>query len=494
MQSIRRQEGWIMIMMMMALVVMASITLRFSNIKTENAEMEANRQQGVRIANIVGAIRHAVMESTALGEFATAGARFQNGAVHVGTSWLKPTTCTGGTAPEEHLRCAFENEPLIGDGVQYTSTITNDGTKIIAVNLVIGNAAGTVGFQFNGQNLQYRSCAIARAAEGAHQQSSSAVGFSDYHCDPDSGVITVTMQQNVAASDFIHRGGLNSPTADIDWGGFELQNVSDVTASRVVDRDDTNFILDMDDTSIFNDLEVDDIESNTGTITTLESDDFTTIDASVTGVATIAQGNIAQLNSTNGTITTLSSTSQTTNDLTVTNSINQTNAAQSNNIAGSLKIGVGPNDVDINNGSIYLDGALIDSNDDSYFFDPDGVSRFKDGRITARGGVRLSTLLPNYVNKGSVNVVGWANIPRVNCADGGGYNASRIVIAKQDETSSIHDSGANRSDSAKSRVQVNSNASNTMWNVQLLKFNLSTWNWEVDSSNRALATVFCYYP
>lgn len=350
-----------------------------------------DRLQGNRISAVLHAIKNASISSDALLNWNVPGTPFYNGTVHVGTTWLKDNSC-GGPHTTEYLFCEFENEPRIGDDMQYKATIANDGASI-SVRFVISNTAETRGFDFNGDNGEVRSCTIARIAGGGEGNLNSGTAISQVDCDTDTGIITFDIQWALTASEYIARNGSNSPTAHINWDGFNLDGVGQLQVSSIVDADDGAYSIDMNTTSTLKDLSTEDITSDTGTIDILNGDtaNFTTrIDS--------AEANIT--NAVNA------GSVDATGNVTVGGALVQSDSSLYNNFAGAMAIGTGANIATIDSGSVYVPGAIVDANDPSMFFDPNGISRTQDIRLTSRGGVALSNLLPNYVHKGAILIRG----------------------------------------------------------------------------------------
>lgn len=493
MKGMRSQKGWLLISAMAALLIFSWLILSSMKERAEVLNSQIDAQQGARIATVVNAIQQAILEPNALSEYNLPTGRFRDGRVLIGTGWLKSNACSGGSAPKSYIDCTFENRPSLGDNSAYRAEIANDGIEINVILHVgeLNSATNTIatGFFIDGSNYQYRSCRVARNAESSSKQIDSQVA--EYRCNPDNGLIEVDVTRLAGASNYIHRGGLNSPTAEINWGGQNLKNVNE-------------------------------LEANQGTITSLITDALTADTATIT-TATITNGTIDTLTSSNGSIDTLTSSNGTIDDLNsttaniangnvselnVSGGINQTDASRWNTIAGGMRIGTGAEMLEIGGGSIYTDGAFVDSTDNSYFVSPKEVSRLKDVRLTSRGGVRVSTLLPNYVNKGAVMINGFAQIRKPNCADGVGYDGARVVLSFQDTTMGISDNGTVRSEIAKIRPDVQSVtlSGDPAWLIRLYMWSVKDWSWQIcdgpcntSTSNdnaylKAIANIYCYYP
>jgi hypothetical protein len=147
---------------------------------------------------------------------------------------------------------------------------------------------------------------------------------------------------------------------------------------------------------------------------------------------------------------------------------------------------------------VYVPGAIVDANDPSMFFDPNGISRTQDIRLTSRGGVALSNLLPNYVHKGAILIRGPGPgnaphvIPKANCGDGAGYAANRIVITWQSSVNWHAIAGQTWNDSSLRYVDVQSGS--TSFGVRLLTYVPSANMFLEDPQNSAIVTIYCYYP
>jgi len=468
--SIKKQSGFILqvgiVMTMFALSIVMSIFLR---IQSESLNMQRDNLQGQRISTYIHAIKNASTQAGSLAQWNVAGQPFEDGSVHIGTLWLKDVAC-GGPQPSEFMFCDFENAPTIGDDMQYRSEISNDGT-ILNIAVEVSNATRTRGFDFNGENGVTRSCGIATVAGGGLSNTAFDGSLANVDCDTDTGIITFDIAWNSATSDDLSIRGLNSPLTAIPWGGQNLDDMDQLEVSTIVDRDDPVFTLDLDGTSELNVVNANEVNATDGTI-----DNFTSTDATIT---TLGGTDLNYTNVAAGTAN-------------ITTAINQFDATQFNNLAGGLAVGTGSNISTIENGSIYVPGSLVDANDTSMFINPGGVSRVQDIRLTARGGVSLSNLTPNYVHKGATTIYGQGTLNKVDCGDGAGTAANRLVVNWEDDKTSIADSGSIVSNFAYKRVRVQTNAS--LYLVQLLTYDFTARDWAVMTDNRALLTLFCYYP
>lgn len=468
--SLKKQGGFILqvgiVLAMFALSIIMSVFLR---IQSESLNMQRDNLQGQRISTFIHAIKNATTQAGSLAQWNVAGQPFEDGAVHIGTLWLKDVPC-GGPQPDEFMFCDFENAPMIGDDMQYRSEISNDGTTLnIAVE--VSDSTRSRGFDFNGENGVTRSCGIATVAGGGLSNTAFDGSLANVDCDTDTGVITFDIAWNSATSDDLSIRGLNSPLTAIPWGGQNLDDMDQLEVSTIVDRDDPVFTLDLDGTSELNVVNANEVNATDGTI-----DTFTSTDATITTL------DGTDLNYTN----VIAGTAN------ITTAINQFDAAQFNNFAGGLAVGTGANISTIENGSIYVPGSIVDANDSSMFLDPGGVSRVLDMRLTARGGVSLSNLTPNYVHKGSTTIYGQGVLNKVDCGDGAGTTANRLVVNWEDDKTSIADAGSIVSNYAYNRVRVQTNA--TSYLVQLLTYDFTSRDWSVMAENRALLTIYCYYP
>ncbi|EJG1066178.1 hypothetical protein J0674_20740 [Vibrio parahaemolyticus] len=495
--SIKRQRGFFLQLGILASTVALSIIMStYLMMKSDQYESQVDQLQGQRIATLLHAIKNASRQSGALAQWNQPGQPFQNGAEHIGTMWLKPNTC-GGTQTSEFLFCDFEDSPRIGDNMQYKTEVTNDGTQV-ELKLTVSNTAETRGFDFSGENGVKRSCTIARIAGGGLANLNSGTSISQVDCDFDTGIITMDITWGTSFSDDLSIHGTNSPLATIDWNGQDVDNMDRLEVSSIVDRENPVFRLDLNGTSNLNNLNVNSIDANSGTIDTLRSNSANLTSVRGTDLdydnADIDRADINRADINNGDINTASIGSATIDQATVRNRINQTNSSQMNNFAGGLAIGTGSNISTLENGSLYVPGAVVDFNDPSMFFDPNGVSRTRDIRLTSRGGVALSNLTSKYVHQGSATINGVGAIKGVNCGDGAGYAANRIVVDWQDSKRYHSADGVVVSDYSLNRIGVTKNASGSQFLVRLYSYNFKTKLWETPRENRALATIYCYYP
>ncbi|KAB0482467.1 hypothetical protein F7Q91_03395 [Vibrio chagasii] len=479
-RTLKKQAGFFFQLQIMGAMFFLSIfTAAFVSSQQTELEMRLDNQQGQSLSTLIHAVKIATTQTTALDQWNVAGAPFENGAVHIGSTWLKQPVC-GGPQPDEYLFCDFQNEPQIGDDMQYRSEVSNDGIQL-NVQVTVSNTAGTRGFDFNGTNGIRRSCAIARVAAGGLSNVGFSGAMSNVGCDQDTGVITFNVAWNSTTSEDLSIRGLNSPLVAIPWGGQNLNDMNQLEVSTIVDREAPVFNLDLDGTSTLNTLTADTLNATTGNIDNLTSN---------TGAIDTLTGTDLTYDNLNGTA--LDVDTGTIGTATINTAINQLDSNEINNFAGGVAVGTGPNISTIENGSIYLPGAIVAQGDNSMFFDPAGVSRTQDIRLTSRGGVSLSNLTPNYVHKGSVTIYGQGPIDRVNCGDGAGIAANRLVVNWEDQRTSIAASGKLASNYAYNRVRVQSNSSKYF--VQLLSYNYQAKAWQVTNNNRALLTLYCFYP
>ncbi|NMU83784.1 hypothetical protein HKB16_12885, partial [Vibrio parahaemolyticus] len=70
-------------------------------------------------------------------------------------------------------------------------------------------------------------------------------------------------------SDDLSIHGTNSPLATIDWNGQDVDNMDRLEVSSIVDRENPVFRLDLNGTSNLNNINVNSIDANSGTIDTL---------------------------------------------------------------------------------------------------------------------------------------------------------------------------------------------------------------------------------
>ena len=479
-RNIKKQSGFFFQLQILGAMFFLSIfTAAFLSWQQTELETRFDNQQGQSLSTLIHAVKIATTQSGALAQWNVPGSPFEDGAVHIGSTWLKEPPC-GGPQPDEYLFCDHENEPQIGDDMQFRSEVSNDGVQL-NVQVIVSNTAGTRGFDFNGVNGVRRSCAIARVAGGGLSNIGFDGAMSNVDCDQDTGIITFNVAWNSTTSEDLSIRGLNSPLVAIPWGGQDLDDMNELEVSTIVDRDAPAFNLDLDGASNLNTLNADTINAANG--------NFDNLDATVGNIDTLTGTDLTYTNI-NGTA--LDVDTGTIDTATITTAINQMDNSVFNNFAGGLAVGVGANISTMENGSIYLPGAIVAQGDNSMFFDPAGVSRTQDIRLTSRGGVSLSNLTPNYVHKGSVTIYGQGPINRVDCGDGAGLAANRLVVNWEDQRTSIAESGKIVSNYAYNRVRVQSNTS--QYFVQLLGYNYQAKAWQVTNNNRALLTLYCFYP
>jgi len=469
MKSRKKQGGFLQLAIVLAMFALAAIQTWYLRIQSANIEMQSDHLQGQRISTFVHAVKNASTQAGSLAQWNVAGQPFADGAVHIGSLWLKDAAC-GGPQPDEYIFCDFENQPRLGDNMQYRSEISNNGTTL-NIRVEISNAARTRGFDFNGENGVTRSCTIARVAGGGLSNTAFDGALANVDCDDDTGVIIFNVVWNSTTSDDLSIRGLNSPLTAIPWNGQNIDNMNQLEVSTIVDREDPVFTLDLDGTSEVNILNANELTATDGTI-----DNFNSTDATIT-----------TLDGTN-----LDYTNITADNARINTSINQFDATQFNNFAGGVAVGTGANIVTMENGSIFVPGSMVDATDSSMFVAPAEVSRVKDIRLTARGGIALSNLTANYIHKGATTIFGQGVLNKVECGDGAGTDANRLVVNWQDDKTSIADAGSLVSNYSYKRVRVQTNA--TAYLVQLLTYDFTSRDWAVLPESRALLTLYCYYP
>lgn len=487
--NLKKQGGFIFqASMLAAMLVLSYVTVHYLALQADEIAFEADKQQAHSITTYLHSLKNASITSDALAEFATAGAPFENGTVHIGTTWLKTAAC-GGTQTSEYLFCEFENAPLIGDDMQYRTEITNDGTQM-DISVEIGNTARTRGFDFAGEKATERSCRIARIAAGGLVDATFQGSTTEVDCDAkDTGIITMNVRYNTGSDDYIRRNGTNSPTATIDWDGQNIDGMNQLETSTVIDRDDNAYVLDLNGNSILQSLNVEDATITDATVT-----NATITDATIT-TANVDNANITTLTGTDLTYATGAITDLTVDNATVQTQLTQNDATVVNSFAGGVKSGTGANTVSLESGSIYLTGAVVDENDESMFFNPGGISRTQDIRLTSRGGVLLSAMLPNYVNKGAVTIDGYASISKPNCGDGFGTDAARVVINWQNAQEGIAQNLQVVNNYSYRKIIVSSSSSAWAVGMATYDYQNSVWNtYASQGVNIGLANIYCYYP
>ena len=408
-------------------------------IKVDSTSTILKANEGKDISTFVTAVRHAISSTEALNQATDSSLPLHDGSVLEGSTWVKTKEC-GGSFTNEYLFCSFNNQLILGDNVDFKTSIENDGVIVKAI-ITIANPDG---YGFYGSADPLQSCEIGWNAKARDGLASGDSALSTYDCDKQTGVITIKLNFSSDNAEYLNRHGKNSPTAAIDWDHQNLNNVNELTTSLIKDADDDGFYIDMNGSSVMNSAKINNIDS-----TTLK-----------------------------------------TQDLTVSSSFSQTDATKLNSIAGGLSIGNSTDKVSVENGSIYLSGAIVSETDNSYFLDPK-VSRVQDFRLTSRGGVKVSALLPKYVNEGAVTINGQGVVNKIDCPEVG-VNNLRIVVNWQDAVDSIAKEQQIISNQTKKRIRISQNA--TQYAVQMLSYDLDTLAWKAFPENRGLVTLFCYYP
>lgn len=206
-----------------AIAVAVWMTAFYSMVQAYVAYMD---QEGARISG------------AKIAKYNSAVAAFINGSLpnvplgnYVGTAWLKDAaTCPGATGAVAYLPCAFDD--FVGMNlVGYNTTITQNNPPFYQAVTTVG-AVLTDGRPDGGLGG-----AVVRAAESwiglgsMRQQAEHQVGIPSYDINPNNAIITATIDTATNADPWLRRDGSNAMAANLNAGGFDVNNAQNMNAN-----------------------------------------------------------------------------------------------------------------------------------------------------------------------------------------------------------------------------------------------------------------------
>ena len=162
-------------------------------------------------------------------------------AIYANTNWLKSTVCPGGLAAEPYLRCDFPEQSEMA--LTFTTTVTNIAGTVTATT-IYGSPYRRPP-NLSRPDLAGRVTRIVNGGDISTQTPINQSWFNLSH-DINTAVITGVVANTVRIEEWLRRDATVLPTADFDWDGFAIENLSTVQASTFVDREDGTFLIDAD--------------------------------------------------------------------------------------------------------------------------------------------------------------------------------------------------------------------------------------------------------
>lgn len=244
MNMLRKQKGYTLIELGIVAVVLSVLTYMALTTMRDELDRDFAKTEGARLAQLSSAALQFVLDGGADG-------------VYNGTNFLKQNgVCAGGTSAVAYLPCTFANTGM--NGIAYT-------TVVAAPIATVSSTAPTI----SGQARPDLAARIVQAANAAIVDTQIG-GFIDHEINfPGDGSIDSTLDTVAGAggltalldNEYIRRDGGNSPTANINWGGFGLSGVNVLNA---VDGNFSDDIVVNDDATIRDRANLDNIYHEAG--------------------------------------------------------------------------------------------------------------------------------------------------------------------------------------------------------------------------------------
>ncbi|MGD8116837.1 type II secretion system protein [Vibrio sp. TRT 29B02] len=396
-------------------------------------------------------------------QFSTAGQPFNNGAVHVGLSWLKQTTCSGGLAPSNYLPCDYVERPIVGDDQVYRFTVNNDGTNLVVSFQYLDRSNTARGVVIRGNVEPLVAATLSTKAEGAVSFSSAGATNTFFRVDPVSAIISMEIGLNIANTPYQRTDGRSPITGDehlTNGASIIFDSAGDVRGANIVSAERFSAY---------------DRASNTVSTTRFLEPDGTSEIESLNAAEEITTKSLRSDNSYLESIQ--------------TDYFEQLDANIQNIIAGELRVGNATNHTTLSEGHIFTTGNIYDANDPNYLIDIDGTSRFQDIALGALNEARLSERLPNFVQKGAVVTTANTSVPMPTC---GATGAARMILIPIKWTTYFLDEG---------NITINNNInefyadeSGSNWITRMKTYSAQTRAYIDDVNAVGLANIYCYYP
>ncbi|WP_390240800.1 hypothetical protein [Vibrio sp. R78045] len=475
-----KQNGNVLIGALLATVITGYLLNLWAQKTVAENWNESISLQSERLATVVnGVVRYQSSGgnppalASPLAQWNTAGAPFEDGAVHTGLDWLKETTCSAtATAPLNFIHCSALDRPNLGEDTIYRFVVSNDGVNINTRVSIVQESDNNIGMRRNGDIDLFLALKIANRAEPKVMFTSQGATNTMFLVDQVTAVISADVGLNVASTPFLRADGLVEAHGTQRYlDGASIEGVETVSAERFADYDrgtdtiSTTHFIDMDGNSQLENVQTQTLTSPQATINLLSS---TFIDATGAQLGNVNIDNVAL------------------------DYFTQTNPNVQNTIAGELSIGATGDAVNIGNGSIGVDNAIYNNADTSYFIDlsTSGTTRLNDIVLTALGNRSISDLMPKFSMQGSRLVEHYNIIPKPSCADTG---LARLLVTPTRWTSFLLDSnGYPRLH--RNYNYVSADESTSTWRIRFETHSPTTGNVIPDYAAQGIAEVYCYYP
>ena len=194
----RRQKGFSLLEVMLALTVMAIIGAIMAAETMRRAEQDMARHLGAEILAYNKAVASRIaVEPSLSGAFA-------------GTAWLKPASC-GGTAPTEYLRCSFGNTTTFGK-LTFSTNIVLVG---VAPNQATLATTTLSALNIGGPRNDLSGLAAISAAAGAGE----LAGSLSFRSNPNTAVITMEASTTSATDVYLRTDGGNDMHNNLGFDG-----------------------------------------------------------------------------------------------------------------------------------------------------------------------------------------------------------------------------------------------------------------------------------
>ncbi|MHD0644187.1 type II secretion system protein [Pseudomonas aeruginosa] len=225
----KSQKGFTLIELILCLGLTAMGTMLAFNNELLDLEQKKARTSGQQLFQLNNAI--------AAWTTANAGAPNQT---HTDTTWLKSTSCTGGTSAVAYLPCSFPkgdgSEPLLGGKLTISSVVTTSGAPPNQVTSVTTTtSAYTLASGAKRSDLSGLAAFTAAAASNGLGPSTASTSRS-YTSDPATAIVTLMATNSAGNNAWLRTDGGNSMNMNFDFkSGLpatsrEIQGVSRIQA------------------------------------------------------------------------------------------------------------------------------------------------------------------------------------------------------------------------------------------------------------------------
>ncbi len=476
----KNQGGYVLAAALLAVVIAGFLSHKYAQHIVAESQREAINLQGQRLATVTNAVVR--YQSSAgnpplllspLDQWNTAGAPFEDGAVHTGLDWLKDTSCSAAaSAPSHYIQCNTLDKPNMGEDTVYRFEISNDGSTISTNVKIVQRTDPNVGILSKGTVDVILAAAIATKAEPRVMFTSMGATSTLFQVDKTNAVISANVGLVVANSPYLRRDGKVTSTGTQEFEeGAGVEGAEFVSAEVFTDYDratgarSTTRFIDMDGNSVLENLETVTFTTPDATIDNLTS---TFIDATGLEVDT------AQIS-----------------DLTV-GFFSQTDPSVQNQIAGELAVGSAGNQTILSRGNVGVDGVIYDNADTSYFIDlgNGGTSRLDDIVLTSLGNRSISEVMPKMSLRGTRVVQTGDLLPMPSCGTSG---TPRLLIDAIRFTSMLLDTQG-RANLDNNINYVDADIVGTNWRPIFRTHSQEDGSLVEDPNGLGLAQIYCYYP